>query len=168
MTTTNIDAFAPATAMLAALRRRDVSAVEMLDLHLERIGRFNPSLNAIVTPCFEDARREAEAADRARAAGEDRPLLGLPLTIKDCIDVAGLRGTMGVVDFAERRPESDSPLAARVRAAGGVLIGKTNVPPSPATGRQTILSSAARTIPGTSNARPAAVPAAAPRPWPPG
>jgi amidase len=68
-------------------------------------------------------------ADAARARGEDRPLLGLPLTIKDSIDVAGLRGTAGVPAFAERRPEADAPVVARVRAAGGVIMGKTNVPP---------------------------------------
>ncbi|MGH2598831.1 MAG: amidase family protein, partial [Dehalococcoidia bacterium] len=129
MTTTQIDAFAPATEMLRALRAGEVSAVELLELHLRRIERHNPALNAIVTPCYEDARRTAEAADAARARGEDGPLLGLPLTIKDCIDVAGLRGTAGVVDFAERCPEEDSRVAARVRAAGAVLLGKTNIPP---------------------------------------
>jgi amidase len=129
MTATRLDAFAPATEMLRALRARDVSAVELLDLHLRRIERYDPALNAIVTTCFDDARRAAEAADAARTRGEDKPLLGLPLTIKDCIDVAGLRGTAGVTDFADRCPEADSLIAARVRAAGGVLLGKTNVPP---------------------------------------
>jgi amidase len=129
MTATRLDAFSPATEMLRALRARAVSAVDLLDLHLDRIARFNPALNAIVTPCFDDARRAAEAADAARGRGEDAPLLGLPLTIKDCIDVAGLAGTAGVVDFAERRPEADALVAARARRAGAVLIGKTNIPP---------------------------------------
>lgn len=129
MTATRIDAFAPATEMLRALRAREISAVELLDLHLDRIARYNPAINAIVTTCFDDARRAAEAADAARGRGEGGALLGLPLTIKDCIDVGGLPGTAGVTEFAERCPEEDSLLAARVRRAGGVLLGKTNIPP---------------------------------------
>jgi len=129
MTTLQIGAFASATEMLRALGARHLTATELLEMHLERIERFNPVLNAIVTFCFDDARERAAAADAARAQGDDAPLLGLPLTIKDCIDVAGLRGTMGVTDHANRCAEQDSRVAARVRAAGGVLIGKTNVPP---------------------------------------
>ncbi len=114
--------------MLCALRERRVSAVELLELHLARIARYNLALTAIVTP-NDDARRDAVAVDGARARGEDRPLLGLPLTIKDCIDVAGLRGTAGVPAFAERVPTMDAPVVARLRAAGAVIVGKTNVPP---------------------------------------
>ena len=72
--------FDDATAMLAALRDGQVSAVELLDHHLERIGRHNPALNAIVTPDYDNARARAQAADEARARGESAPLLGLPLT----------------------------------------------------------------------------------------
>jgi amidase len=100
--------------------------VELLDLHVRRIERHNPTLNAIVTPDFDTARA---AADAARAQGDDRPLLGLPLTVKDSIDVAGLRGTAGVPAFADRRPAADTPVVARARAAGAVIMGKTNVPP---------------------------------------
>jgi amidase len=90
---------------------------------------LNPAINAIVTPDYDTARRRAHATDAMRARGEDGALLGLPLTIKDCIDMAGLPGTAGVQDFANRIPECDAPVVARVRAAGGVIIGKTNVPP---------------------------------------
>ncbi len=128
MMTTNLDPFSSATDMLRALRERRVSAVELLELHQARIMRYNPALIAIVTP-NDDARRDAMAADDARARGEDRPLLGLPLTIKDCIDVAGLRGTAGVPAFAARVPATDAPVVARLRAAGAVIVGKTNVPP---------------------------------------
>ena len=121
-----------ATAMLDALRDGEVLAVELLDFHLERIGRHNPTLNAIVTPDYDNARDRALAADEARARGESAPLLGLPLTIKDCIDVAGLVGTAGLEDFSERVPPTDSRVAARVREAGAVIMGKTNVPPSAA------------------------------------
>lgn len=124
-----VDPFASAGEMLRALRRRAVSAVELLDAHLARIDRHNPALNAIVTPNFDEARAAAADADRARARGEDRPLLGLPLTIKDCIDVAGLPGTAGVLDYADRRPAADARVVARLRAAGATLIGKTNVSP---------------------------------------
>ena len=130
MTLTKFDSFAPATHMLRALREKQISAVELLEMHVARIERHNPALNAIVTTDFENARNVAQSADAARADGGDGRLLGLPLTIKDCIDVAGLRGTAGVEEFAERVPDADSVLAARARAAGGVIIGKTNVPPN--------------------------------------
>jgi amidase len=129
MTTTQIDAFATANAMLRALRAREVSSVELLDLHVDRIQRLNPPINAIVTPDFARARAAAEAADATRARGEDRPLLGLPLTIKDCIDVAGLPTTAGVVERRDAQPAQDALLVQRVKDAGGVIIGKTNIPP---------------------------------------
>jgi amidase len=128
MMTTDLDPFSSATDMLRALRERRVSAVELLELYLARIARYNPALTAIVTS-NDNARRDAVAADDARARGADRPLLGLPLTIKDCIDVAGLRGTAGVPTFADRVPTADAPVVARLRASGAVIVGKTNVPP---------------------------------------
>lgn len=124
-----IDAFASAPTMLDALNKRQVSAVELLDLHLRRIERYNPALNAIVTFDFEHAHQAAIAADQARAQGENGALLGLPVTIKDTIDVKGLPGTAGVERYKDRLPKNDAPLVARVRAAGAVIIGKTNVPP---------------------------------------
>ncbi len=127
-----VDGFASATAMVRALRAGTVSAVELLDLHLRRIERFNARINAIVIPDFERARAAAAAADAARARGEDRPLLGLPMTIKDAIDVAGLPTTCGVPERARAFPESDARLVASVRAAGAVIMGKTNVPPNAA------------------------------------
>ncbi len=129
MIDTPIDPFTSATAMLEALNKRQLSAVELLDLHLHRIERYNPALNAIVTFDFEHARQSAIAADKARAQGVHCALLGLPVTIKDTIDVAGLPGTAGVERYRDRRPEHDAPLVARVREAGAVIIGKTNVPP---------------------------------------
>jgi amidase len=129
MTVVSLDLFAPATTMLRALRDRQLSAVELLDLHLRQIERHNPILNALVTPDFEAAVLAATDADAARARGDERPLLGLPLTVKDSIDVAGLRGTAGVPAWADRRPVADAPIVARVRSAGAVIMGKTNVPP---------------------------------------
>lgn len=130
MTAIQIGPFSPATDMLWALQRRAVSASELLDLHLQRIERFNPSLNAIVTRNFEEARRTAAEADRTRGTSEvNQPLLGLPLTIKDCIYVRGLVTTGGVVERAHAVSAEDAVLARRVRAAGAVIMGKTNVPP---------------------------------------
>ena len=80
-------------------------------------------------PNYEAARQRAEAADKAWARGEDKPLLGLPLTIKDCIYVEGLPTTGGVPERAEIIDKEDAPLVTRVRAAGAAIIGKTNVPP---------------------------------------
>lgn len=122
-------AFAPATGLLALLRARQISAVELLDLYLGRIARYNPALNAIVTSNAEGAWALATAADQARARGEDAPLLGLPTTVKDCLDMAGLPATAGVVRYRDRVPTWDAPVVARVKAAGAVILGKTNVPP---------------------------------------
>jgi amidase len=124
-----IDAFATATEMLAALRSGRVSAVELLDLHRQRIERYNPTLTAIVEPDFEAARGTAEAADARRARGENAPLLGLPMTLKESINVKGLRTTCGMKQWASFWSEHDAPVTARVKAAGAVIMGKTNVPP---------------------------------------
>jgi amidase len=124
-----VDVFATAGAMLEALRQRQISAVELLELHLRQIRRHNSALNAIVTRNDDEARLQAERADAARARGEEGALLGLPLTIKDCIYVRGLPTTGGLVERAESIADDDAPVAARVRAAGAVILGKTNVPP---------------------------------------
>ena len=123
-----IDAFAPATDMLAALRARRVSAVELLDLHRRRIERHDPELNAIVEPDFERAARDAEAADARRIRGEDAPLLGLPMTLKESINVRGLRTTVGMAVWKDFRSEHDAPVTTRVKQAGAVVMAKTNVP----------------------------------------
>ncbi|MEM7134527.1 MAG: amidase family protein [Chloroflexota bacterium] len=119
--------FASATEMLYALRGKKISAVELIELHLQQIERYNPQLNAVVTLEAEMARKAAFDADQARARGEAKPLLGLPVTVKDCIDVAGMKCTGGVVP--DRVPERDAPIIAKARAAGIVFMGKTNVPP---------------------------------------
>src|SRR3954468_19314600 len=123
-----VDGFTSATGMLRALRDNQISAVELLELHLERIERLNGPLNAVVARDYDRAREAAGAADAARARGEDGALLGLPLTIKDAIDVQGLPTTCGVPERAQTYPEHDARLVASVRAAGAVIMGKTNVP----------------------------------------
>lgn len=127
--TAPLDAFASATEMMQALRTQQVTCAELLDLHLRRMARYNPRLNAIAIPDYDNARRVAVAADAARARGEDAALLGLPLTIKDCIYVQGLPTTGGVPERRQAVADADARLTARVRAAGAVLMGTTNVPP---------------------------------------
>ena len=127
---TTINAFASAHAMLAALQAGQISATELLELHLARIARYNPQINAIVTPNEEQARLRAAEADAAYARGESLgPLHGLPLTIKDCIEVAGLLTTAGVPERAEAISMQNGPVAPWILDAGAVLMGKTNVPP---------------------------------------
>ena len=123
-----VNHFASATAMLQRLRARELSAAELLEFHLQRVQGFNHELNAIVTLNVDEAREAARAADAARVKGDDGPLLGLPVTIKDCIDVCGLPTTGGREERAEAYPETDAPAVARLRRAGIVLLGKTNVP----------------------------------------
>ncbi len=122
-------AFSPAIVMLRALRERQISAVELLELHLRRIERYNPTLNAIVVPNYDAARRVAASADEARTRGEDGPLLGLPLTLKEPIYAEGLPTTAAAKEHAEHVALADSRIVARLRAAGAVILGKTNVPP---------------------------------------
>jgi amidase len=128
-TAISIDGFSSAKAMMEALRDREVSAAELLDLHLRRIERYNPALNAVIIKDYDRARAAAVEADAARARGEDRPLLGLPLTIKDAIDVQGLPTVCGATERVDAIAEADAPIVASVRAAGAVIMGKTNVPP---------------------------------------
>ncbi|GAB3989104.1 amidase [Nocardioides marmoraquaticus] len=113
----------------AAVRRREVSARELLDLHLERIAERNPDLNAIVSLDEERARAGAAAADEALAGGQEvGPLHGLPFAFKDTHDVAGWRTTYGSPLLADHVPERDELVVERVRAAGVVVLGRTNVP----------------------------------------
>lgn len=105
------------TKLVEMIQRREVSALEVVEAHLEQISRLNPELNAIVTVA-------PDALDRARVAEGD--LCGLPLTIKDTIETAGLRTTSGSRIRADFVPERDAPAVARLKRAGAVIIGKTN------------------------------------------
>ena len=118
-----------AREMAAAIRAKEISARELLDLHLTRIAERNPQLNAIVSLDDDRARLSASAADQATAGGDRLgPLHGLPFAFKDTHDVAGWRTTYGSTLYAEHVPEADELLVERVRAAGVVTLGKTNVP----------------------------------------
>jgi Asp-tRNA(Asn)/Glu-tRNA(Gln) amidotransferase A subunit family amidase len=111
------------------LRACELSAVELLDMHVARIEERNGELNALVLPRLDQARVEAVAADRALAAGAPiGPLHGLPFTTKDAIAVAGMRWPNGSRLSADEVAGYDAPAIRRVRGVGAVLLGKTNVP----------------------------------------
>lgn len=118
-----------AREMVAALVARSISARELLDLHLSRIAERNPQLNAIVSLDEERARGGALAADEALVRGDAvGPLHGLPYAPKDTHDTAGWRTTYGSPLFDDHVPDTDDLVVERARAAGVVVIGKTNVP----------------------------------------
>ena len=113
----------------AMLRRREISAVELLDAHLERIDRTNPDLNAIVTLVPEVARTMAESADTRLADGGAVPLLtGLPVAHKDLHETAGIRTTFGSPVYANHIPTRTTLIVQRMQDAGAVTVGKTNTP----------------------------------------
>lgn len=115
--------------LAAAVRRGDLSAREVVAAHLERIDAINGRLNAVVSLRPEAALAEAEQADRRAARGEALgPLHGLPIAIKDLADTAGITTTYGSRLFAGHVPEADSLPVARLRAAGAIVVGKTNTP----------------------------------------
>ena len=119
----------PATRLASLIRAKDISSRELLDLFLQRVDRLNPTINAVVTLDADRARREAARADQATAAGEATgPLHGLPVTIKDAIEVGGLRSTGGAQALSAHVPDADAPAVGRLRRAGAVVFGKTNVP----------------------------------------
>lgn len=120
---------ADATDLVAALRAKTLSSRELLEAILERVDRYDPEINAVVVRDVERAQVRADAADAAAAAGRWwGPLHGLPMTVKEAFDVAGLPTTSGSPDLVGYRPAADAPAVARLAAAGAVIFGKTNVP----------------------------------------
>lgn len=129
MSSTPVSVDSTARSMAAAVREREISARELLDLHLERIAERNPQLNAVVSLDEERARAGAAAADEALTRGERvGPLHGLPFAFKDTHAVGGWRTTYGSTLRADHVPDADELIVERVRRAGAVTIGKTNVP----------------------------------------
>ncbi len=117
-----------ATELAERIRAKALSPVDVVRAHLARIEAVNPKLNAIVT-LFADAEDRARAAEAAVRRGERLgPLHGVPFTIKDCVDTAGVRTTRGSRLFATHGPAADATVVARLRAAGGIPIAKTNLP----------------------------------------
>ncbi len=121
--------FMSATKLAQLIREKKVSATEAVQAYIARIEHVNYKLNAVVQMCFERALAEARAADAALAAGKLKgPLHGVPFTIKDSLDTEGVISTGGTVGREFYVPPHDATVVARVRAAGAILLGKTNTP----------------------------------------
>ena len=117
-----------AAEMARAIREKRVSSVELVEAHLRHIERVNPRINAVVTMA-PDALDRARAADKAVAAGRRLgPLHGVPFTVKDCIDTAGVRTTWGTLLLKDNVPSADATVVSRLKRSGGVMLGKTNLP----------------------------------------
>jgi amidase len=161
----DVDVFSSATDLLAALRTGGTTAADLTDRYIRRIERYDGRLNAVVVRDFDRARQQARAADQARARGETKALLGLPITLKESINVNGLGTTCGVPEWKGYVSQHDAPVATRTRAAGAVLLGKTNVPPmladwqsaNPVFGRTSNPWDLARTPGGSSGGSAAAI-----------
>jgi len=123
-------ATASAGDLAAALAAKQVSAVELFDAAVRAIETKDGPINAVVVRDFDRALVAAKAADAALARGERRPLLGVPMTVKESQNMAGLPTTWGLAPFKGWTPQADSTGVARLKAAGAVVLGKTNVPPS--------------------------------------
>ncbi|MBN9620071.1 MAG: amidase, partial [Actinobacteria bacterium] len=121
--------FTSSVTLAGMLARREISAREVVTAHLEQIERVNPKVNAIVSLDPERALAEAAEADQRLASGAAVGALhGLPVAFKDTHETAGLRTTHGSPLFADHVPERDELIVERIRAAGAVTVGKTNVP----------------------------------------
>jgi amidase len=122
-------AYSSANLIARKIRRREISSREALDYFLARVELLDKPINSVVTVDAERARREAEAADSALARGEVRGALhGVPMTIKDSFQTGGMRTTSGAPELAQFIPKEDAWPVARLRAAGAIIFGKTNLP----------------------------------------
>ena len=122
-------AYISAIQLAQKIQQRQVSSREALDYFLERVARLDTPINSVVTIDAERARTEAEAADAALARGESRgPLHGVPMTVKDSFQTAGMRTTSGAPELSDFVPQEDAWPVARLREAGAIIFGKTNLP----------------------------------------
>jgi len=118
-----------ASELVQQLKNKDISAVELLEAHLDQIGAVNPEINAVVTLDEDRARERAAAADEALKKGEDwGPLHGLPMTVKDAYEVEGIVTTGGSPKWKDHVPQRHAEVVQRLTAAGAIVFGKTNVP----------------------------------------
>jgi amidase len=121
--------FLPATQIARAIREREVSAAEVLEVHLKHIALHNPAINAIVTLDVLSARECARKADEALSMGcAVGALHGVPITIKDAFETAGMRTTSSFKPLIDHVPSQDATVVARLRKAGAIVLGKTNLP----------------------------------------
>jgi len=125
-----LNLYAPAVEQINWLTSGKITSSKLLDAYIARYSRLNPSLNAIVSLDIERAKRQAQEIDGRRARGEDiGPLAGLPMTVKDCLDVNGLPAICGAPEFTNRPSNVDDAIVInRLKEAGAIIWGKTNVP----------------------------------------
>jgi len=110
------------------IHEQAVSPVDLVDVCLKRIETLNPRLNAFITVMADDARAQAKAAETAIKGGQWRgPLHGVPVAVKDFYDTAGVTTTAGSEPFKDRVPDTDAEVVKRLRRAGAIVIGKTNM-----------------------------------------
>jgi amidase len=122
-------AFASATELLSLMERGEISSRQLLEIYIDRVEAFNPKINAVVAQDLTAARSRADEADAARARGEHwGPLHGLPMTIKDTFEVAGMPCAAGAVKYKRHMPERHAVPVQRLVDAGAIIFGKTNVP----------------------------------------
>jgi amidase len=121
--------YSSATALAKAIRKKKISALEVANAYLKRIEEVNPKLNAIFQVSADRVQAAARAADASLARGQIKGLLhGVPMSIKDSLDTAGVISTAGTTGRAHFVPQRDATVVARLRAAGAILLGKTNTP----------------------------------------
>jgi amidase len=120
--------FRDASDAMAAMREGAVTSVELTALCFERIKALDESIHAMIVSREKEAMTEAVAADQRRAAGEDLPLLGLPVSVKEAFNIEGLPTTWGLPEFAHHLAAEDAGVVRSLKAAGAIIIGKTNVP----------------------------------------
>ncbi|VIO69427.1 Acylamidase [Bradyrhizobium ivorense] len=121
--------FLPATELRARIARKEISPVEIVSAVLARAERLQGRLNCFITLCGDEAMAQARVAERKIMAGEPLGLLhGIPFTVKDIVNTKGVRTTFGAVPYRDNVPDSDAVAVARLRAQGGILIGKTTTP----------------------------------------
>ena len=126
--TSNNPAYWTALESARAIAERRISALEILESAIARIEALDGQINAVVVRDFDRARAAARAADAAIASGDRRPLLGVPMTVKESQDVGGLPTSWGIPEFRGWRASADGTAVTRLKAAGAVIMGKTNVP----------------------------------------
>ena len=131
------------TELAEAIRQKQVSSREVIQAHLERIEAINPTANAVTVPLAESALAAADKADRQLATGHAvGPLHGVPMTVKENINLAGSATTYGLVAFKDFMPPGDAPHIAQLKAAGAIPIGRTNMPDFACGGIRITLSAA--------------------------
>ncbi len=123
------DPFATAIELAAAIRNKEASSLELTDMYIERVERYDGQTNAVVVHDFERGREAAKAADSALAKGESvGPLHGVPMTVKEAFNVTGLPTTWGIPEMRDNIASEDADYVQRLKGAGAVIFGKTNVP----------------------------------------